>query len=190
MGRLGSGGGAYTGAVADVEAESGLTLAGTETRIAGIETDVASGVTQLGLDHVGVAKPSNQGLINSATLQNDSALVVALEASVNYRLTLLAIVVADNTTPDMKIGWTLPTGATMRWENQSAFVAAGLAPLTGGSVLVLPCDTTELVYLVTGIVYMSTTAGNLQLQWAQNVASVGVQTTMQAQSILSVEKIP
>lgn len=122
-----------------------------------------------------VRKTSNETVNNSAVLQNDDALVLAVSASSTYLLSL-RLIVNSGTTPDFKFTFTVPAGTT-----GSIQIFEGSTPSTAAAVLQGPFSLTatsatsgiaaDQIILVQGVVVVSTTAGNLQLQWAQNTAN-------------------
>lgn len=133
-----------------------------------------------------VAKTANQTINLSAALTNDTDLKFAMAASKSYRFVLWLLVTGANTNADMKIFWTFPTGATMFWGADFEHIGAGNIqprwnPPTGttfaAQVLLTEVDTFTTSTIagtfgikLSGIVRNSTTAGDFQLQWAQNTA--------------------
>lgn len=139
-----------------------------------------------------VRKTSNETVNNSAVLQNDDALVLTMEASSSYLLSL-RLIVNTGTTPDFKFTFTVPAGTT-----GSIHVFEGSTPSTAAAVLQGPFSLTatsafsgiaaDQVLLVQGVVVVSTTAGNLQLQWAQNVANAS-DTIVGSNSYMMLQKV-
>ena len=139
------------------------------------------------------AKTSDESVTSSTTLQNDNELAVAAAANCTYAVT--CFVKYDGGTlgsSDLKAAFTVPAGATFLWAvsnkdtsgnpNVGGFlttgaVAAGTAGLGTFRTLV-----------VTGTLAVSSTAGNLQLQWAQQTSS-GTATTVYANSWLLAQRI-
>ena len=180
----------YTDAEALAAAVAGKASIYTDAEaIAAVESDLGEVLTGVGEKlpvKTTVNKGANEGIINSAVMQNDDALVLSLLANTRYTFTLVCRAIADNATPDMDIGWSLPAGATMGWGDEGH----GLTSLNESSEPTLPCTAVEEVYTFTGFINVSSTAGNMQLQWAQNIATVGVQTTMQINSSLTLFRLP
>lgn len=133
-------------------------------------------------------KSSNQSVTSSTTLVDDSALYVPLLASAVYFFTcVLGYEGGTRGSSDIKVAWSLPTDASMvyaltgyttggdatagYWETESASPTG-----TNGS-------TTPISAVLNGTVTMSSTAGNMQLQWAQNTSS-STATTVLAGSVL------
>jgi hypothetical protein len=133
-------------------------------------------------------KTANETVNNSTTYQNDDHLVLTPTISKTYRGRLFVIYSATNTI-DAKIRFTYPTGATvaigaaapMSSANETdregdvlwSASAAATSPTadivlgthnSGGGSAILTCA--QVMFTLV----MSSTAGNLQLQWAQNAA--------------------
>ncbi|MEO7399038.1 MAG: hypothetical protein ABIW84_10780 [Ilumatobacteraceae bacterium] len=124
-------------------------------------------------------KTSVQTVNNSTTLVNDTQLLLALAANGVY--TVEGNLIYDTAAGKFKLGWTVPAGATL-----SGFI---LAYATGGSGssaagnlyggLTESSATgvggaglgTKLVAVFRALIIMGATAGNFQVQWAQNVLS-------------------
>lgn len=128
-----------------------------------------------------LTRATNQTLTASSTvLQNVTNITVALPTAgrFHWRCTVWA---SSPATGDIKFAYTLPAGATMRWGLQGLDIAAGTT-FTAGSTTVsgtaLPVGGlaagTVTMTVIDGEITMGGTAGNLQLQAAQNTADVGV----------------
>lgn len=137
-------------------------------------------------------KTAIQTVNNSAVLQNDNTLFLAVEASTVYHMES-RIIHNSGTTPDFKAGWTYPTGLTMHYNR----LGVGLAG--GGNVHLLfsSIETTSILddgfaadrsFMMWGEVTVSTTAGTLQFQWAQNTANAS-DTSVLAGSYLKLTKV-
>lgn len=126
-----------------------------------------------------VRKTADETVNNSDALQNDDDLLFAMTASTTYEIELL-LLISSNATADFKMAFTLPAGADMIW-----FLPATATLASEGSTAegISITGTTVEGYLIRGIVRCDTTAGNLQLQWAQNTATV-VDTIVYANSAL------
>ena len=137
-----------------------------------------------------IRKTANEIVNNSTTLQNDDTLLAALAASEVVAFEC-ALHVTSGTAPDIKFAFTVPSGATLRWGiigpditvNQTSNGESGsaLTLFTAGVTLA-----GQIILL--GTVVNSTTAGNLQLQWAQNTADAS-DTTVLANSWLKVWRV-
>ena len=120
---------------------------------------------------------------NSAVLVSDAVLVTALPTAGRFHWN--AILFYDcSTTADIKVAFTIPAGATMRWGGHGPSVAvvsnvgtgqfqsisgSGTAVAYGGSGVGVA---NAAMVILHGTVLMGGTAGNLQLQYAQNTADV------------------
>ncbi len=139
-------------------------------------------------------KGSDQPVTSSTTLVNDSALVIPVAASATYDFDLQLFYKGFTTgSGDIKIAWSLPSGATL---------------VGGGDFIANPLGVTQLFYTQAtasifsasngtanpqpirtwGTLVTSTTAGNMQLQWAQNTSS-GTATTVMTGSVLTAQRI-
>lgn len=122
---------------------------------------------------VAAYKSIDETVNNSATLQNDDELLVALEASVRYDI-FLQLSQNSGATPGFKFSFTTPTGATWGsgWYSSGSSAANEQMGVT----------TTGAVGGITGAAANSiltfrsplttTNAGTLQLQWAQNTTNL------------------
>lgn len=139
-----------------------------------------------------VRKTSDETVNNSAVLQNDDALLLAMSASSTYLLDL-RLIVNSGTTPDFKFTFTVPASTT-----GSIQIFEGSTPSTAAAVLQGPFSLTatsatsgiagDQIILVQGVVVVSSTAGNLQFQWAQNTANAS-DTKVKANSYMMLQKV-
>lgn len=134
-------------------------------------------------------KTADETVNNSATLQSDNELLLPMSlTSTKYRLRSRCLFLS-NTTPDLKIGWSGPSGFTMNWSIigfQSgtfaayAYDASGTPNIDGAGV--------NDEFFIDGTVTTSSTAGTLTLTWAQNTANAS-DTIMRAGSYIELAKI-
>lgn len=113
---------------------------------------------------------------NSVTLQNVTGLSLAVAASKVYRVQFTVIYDAGPT-PDLKVGLTFPAGCTGTWfgspsrntadVNLNLIVADISATISTGGV----ASGTVLAATFTVVLHVSTTAGTLQVQAAQDVSN-------------------
>ena len=138
-----------------------------------------------------VRKTADEIVNNSTTLQNDDALLAALAANEVVAFQC-AIHLTSGVTPDIKVAFTVPSGATLRWGmvgnadpsiNQTSVGASGTGILAQTAGVALPGH-----ILLSGTVVNGANAGNLQLQWAQNTADAS-DTTVLANSWLLVIRV-
>lgn len=119
-------------------------------------------------------KTADETVNNSSALQNDDVLAAAVVASATYTF-LLVVHHNSNATADIKFGWTVPTGTTMVWGDVIVNTAGSLtvaANLTQSSVQAIGGTAGDSFQAFRGVIIVSTTAGTVQLQWAQNTADV------------------
>ena len=138
-----------------------------------------------------IVKGANQYVTSSTTLQDDNALVAALNANWTYRFDhYLVYDGASGSAGDMQFNWQIPSGVTTfdytcDFTNPSGNWAGGTT-FTASSANIA-CNTSGVGSLKsakgTGIIVVGSTAGNLQLQWAQDTSS-STPTTVYAGSYL------
>lgn len=143
-------------------------------------------------------KATTEPVTSSTTLQNDDDLVLSVEANATYEMDLKLFHDSDATVAgDIKIGWVGPSGATMNWgvhgansaatsstsalANMQTRVIGEVAAFGGG-------DSSGTVALAFGVLVTSSTAGTLQLQWAQETSNA-VATNVRAGSLLKLRRI-
>jgi hypothetical protein len=141
-------------------------------------------------------KASTESVTASTTLQNDDELFTSVAASATYDVRVY-LLHSSGTAGDIKVGWTAPTGSVLTWGVQGAHTGSTsssqvadvnmqtrtigeTASFGGGS----STGTTAVIY---GSLTTSTTAGTLQLQWAQD-ASNATATQVRAGSALIVRR--
>lgn len=145
-----------------------------------------------------VRKTADESRAATTTLADDTHLVFAAEANAVYTMWGWVKYFADNT-PDIKMQFTVPTGCLGEW----AWIMPGQATL-GGSVNGYSVRTesndvnavrtgygtsdTQQNTPVSGIFRMSSTPGNIALQWAQNVSNATA-TTLYTDSWLMFQRI-
>lgn len=119
-------------------------------------------------------KTADETVNNTTTLQNDDHLLWTVAASGTYLLEL-HIGYNTGTTPDAKIAWTYPSGLTMKITGIVGYEATSTllsqATYTESSVIPLGGGSGDNHFSLWGLVFVSSTAGTLQLQWAQNTAN-------------------
>lgn len=149
------------------------------------------------LGNIWVRKTSNESVSNSAVLQNDDVLLFAVEANGIYDF-VFHIFCDGATTGDIKAALTFPSGATLlaecRGQPEAASIASGLVytvlTTSGGASQnfgLLGTGTTSLIR-IEGVLVVSSTAGNLQLQWAQGTSD-GTATRVLANSFIRARKV-
>lgn len=140
-----------------------------------------------------VIKGADQSLASSTTMQNDNALFAAVIANATYLfLCYLDYEGGTQGSSDLKWQWNVPAGGTLRYaeigNNLSGVVQSpSLAGSTVWSAGTSGAGSLRGV-LMAGSLIMSSTAGNIQLQWAQNTSNA-TPTIVHAQSFLALWRI-
>lgn len=128
--------------------------------------DAPTGVTTFAaLTDATIARKSADQTLDqqSTTLQNVTDLLFAVAANEVWAVELVAKVNA-HTSPDMKFGWAVPSGTTMIWGK----VSASSASAEGDTIIVIGASADRIEPPFRGIIIVSSTAGNIQCQAAQN----------------------
>lgn len=120
----------------------------------------------LGANIIRVYKSADETVNDSAVLQDDDHLLFAVGANEvwHYEVGLNAV---SGLTPDFKFKWVVPDSTTMKWST-FAITSTGTAELDETSELVVGGTSANRWILFQGTISVSSTAGNIQLQWAQN----------------------
>ncbi len=138
-----------------------------------------------------VRKLADENVVSSTTLQNDDHLAFPIAANETWSFSGWLIVTSASGTPDLRLAFTVPAGATLRWSgfgdgntgaDHEVIVTSGFVDVfqvTGGSWR----DWVQ----VRGIVVNGANAGTVQMQWAQNVSN-GSAMTIQAGSYLQASR--
>jgi hypothetical protein len=126
-----------------------------------------------------VIKTADESVTSSTTVQNDNHLVLAVTASTNYLVE--AWVACDGNSggsgPNLKVSWAGPTGATMRWgwglEDELSSDTGTWETTISTTETISSSDFggDDVLVFVKGVLQVSTTAGSLQLKWAQASSS-------------------
>jgi hypothetical protein len=143
---------------------------------------------------VKLRKTADETVNNSAALQNDNHLFFSIAANEVWALDCFLIWTDSNVSAGaLKVGWTFPSGCTGTW----TLIAkrAGDIYLHGADPVALSAtaqsdfgQTADQPALIRATVVNSTTAGTLQMQWAQASASVS-DTIVRTNSTMIAHKI-
>lgn len=155
-------------------------------------TGVAWATPAAGATIKSVRKSSDQTVTSSTTLVNDSQLLFAVEASATYIFQAWLYTYAADGTPDIKVTFTGPAGSTVLWSSsQVIFNAGGTTTLTvvspGATTADLFVDSNLRAIQLYGTILNSSTAGNLQFQWAQNTSSANGTSVKAGSSIFGIK---
>lgn len=131
---------------------------------------------------------------SSTVLQNVTGIAIALPAVASQIFRFRGVLFYDGAaTGDIKFAFTVPAGVTMRWGAIGLAAAAATNPgdgtfastPTSGTALGFGCAGagTILMATVEGELTTSATAGNLQLQAAQNTSDVTVSNVIARSSL-------
>lgn len=140
-------------------------------------------------------KTADQSVTSSTTPVSDTELFVPLVATGSYQFECFLYFEGGAAgSSDIKWKWIIPTGSTMRytwtgWNNTGSVARSGDGQVAGDtpSSASAGVGNTHGVIMI-GTVVVGTNAGNLQLQWAQNVSSA-TSTVVHAQSCLVLRRI-
>lgn len=126
-----------------------------------------------------VYKAADETVNNSATLQNDDDLLFAIGANEIWEL-LVLVWVSSNSTANFQYKVTAPSGAAGHADHISQ---DGINTKALGAGHAFTCSEDPYLAEAKYIVVNSSTAGNVQLQWAQNTKNAS-DTTLKAGSCL------
>ena len=158
---------------------------GTNVATSGSAT-IGGNLTVSGIGQTLIArKTANETVNNSSVLQNDDDIVLTLVANGVY-LFEMRLHYNSGLTPDFKFGWAFPTGLTMIFAGVAADTAGGMI-IPGGQIqTTVPAicgAAADFTAFYTGIIVVGSTAGQLQLTWAQSTAN-GSNTSLNAGTYL------
>ena len=132
-----------------------------------------------------IRKAADETIDTSSTLQNDDDFV-GVE---------LVLFIDSGSTPDFKFAFTVPSGAVLTWGigssvmmNTSETAVGSATETASGTAIALAGQAARRLVTVSGLVVNSTTAGNLQFQWAQNTSDAG-STKIEARSYMLVMRV-
>jgi hypothetical protein len=132
-------------------------------------------------------KTADESVSSSNTLQNDDVLKIALAASDAVEFSAVMFVSSTSSTPDFKMTFTVPSGASVRWLAEwfdgVAYQSSSIVTASGTTANFAVTGNTLGMVKLSGIVVNGSNAGDLQLQWAQNTSN-GTSVTVQQRSFL------
>lgn len=147
-----------------------------------------------------VEKSADQSIASSTANTNDNALLVPVAANAKYIVSGMLLYSAHSSA-DIKIGWSGPSDATFDWIIHAQTTATGGVAsngvvvdrqVIGNSAFPLGGfgaeNTTYMTAPLTGRLVTSSTAGTLQLNWAQQTSN-GTASIMRAGSWLMLNRV-
>ena len=131
-----------------------------------------------------IPKQADQTVTSSTTLVDDAYLKFYLEADENVYFRLF-LIHKGNGTADIKVAVAVPSGAGTRYgpvggikvDAADAVVVQDMA-VSGGTAIVFGASASRRVISLEGYVFNGSTAGEMKVQWAQNVSD-GVSTIVE-----------
>jgi hypothetical protein len=178
---------------ATVPVRLGIGTAGQVLKVNSGATAPEWGTPTAGATIISVRKSANQSITSSTTLTNDSQLKFAIGA--NETWVFYANLQPQSTAGGIhiKYAFTYPAGATLTWSppnvvcNADGVVRIGEG-FTGTTSVAMNVDNLIRPNFIMGSILNGGTAGDLQLQWAQNVSSATAMT-MNAGSFITGTKV-
>jgi len=139
-----------------------------------------------------VCKTADETINDSATMQDDDELVIAVGANEIWYLQLWVRVLSMEAA-DFKWQFTVPVAATIEgFDLNDVGVATGAAPLRSltlaGIQAFLVAGASEYALCISAVYVGGANAGNIQLQWAQNTADAS-DTKVLANSFITAHKL-
>jgi hypothetical protein len=145
-----------------------------------------------------VVASSDQGVTNSATFVDDTALTATLEANAIYLIEFGISFVITNATPDVKTEWGVPAGATgLKFTRGPTDTAGSWTSETDTRIrtdantfgIDIPYQGSSGAFAVTEVGSVATTSsGTLVFRFAQNTATAATTTTRQSGSYLKITR--
>lgn len=126
-----------------------------------------------------VSKQTDEYVTSSTTFQNDDELLISVAANAEYKVECNIWVQGQTGDSVLKIQWPSITGASFQWTFLClSSTATGTTSSISRQILQFGSSATTVCFSANdtwatciGYLTMGSTAGSLQLQWAQNVSS-------------------
>lgn len=142
-----------------------------------------------------VRKTADEPLTSNTTMQNDDHLVVSVAANgiYTFELMLMAQTANSDLSGDIKVAFTFPTGGTLHFtgtgpnnadlsstnsSNSNGEWVARNNAVSGTTFIPYGMSGVPIGILLKGILINGSTAGSLQLQWAQNASNANALTVL------------
>lgn len=132
-------------------------------------------------------KLADETVNNSSTFQNDDNLLAAVASNALYYFRH-QWVYNTGAVPDLKSQYTGPSGFSMIYWTQASISTHAATGLNQTSSVVYDGDGQDVLVTTVGRIQISSTAGTLNWQWAQNTADAS-NTIVRAGSILELRRI-
>jgi len=134
-----------------------------------------------------VYKSADETVNNSSVLQDDDHLIIPVVANGIYQFKMTLIMNAAAVDSDFKYHFTVPAGTVMTFYDKLAAVLAAGTPVAAYDQTSTP-DVGSLIgtilFTIEGIIVVSGTAGNVNLQWAQNTAKANNTKLLKGSNVL------
>ncbi|MEZ4782701.1 MAG: hypothetical protein R3F28_01365 [Candidatus Kapaibacterium sp.] len=142
-------------------------------------------------------KTADESITNVGTLQNDDHLALPLAASTTYVIEGFLYAYSNVNNAELIIGFDVPASSTMKmtyvaYDGANNIKGGGFLSTDGGAsgaIDVTSGTATDIAVWFRGIVITSTTADDIQLQWAQSAAGTGRTTTIEANSFMQATRV-
>lgn len=134
-----------------------------------------------------VRKTGDETVNNSNTLQNDDHLFLPVETGEHWRFEIYCLASCVTATPKVQVKIVVPGSSTLRWWSSSNDQAGAQTARDATSTATFSTLAGVTAFQVRGWV-VADSAGNLQLQWAQSVATAE-NTTVLTDSIAQVRRL-
>jgi hypothetical protein len=149
-------------------------------RITGTIERMAAGVTAW--------KTSQTSVTSSTTLAPDPDLSVPVVASATYLFELVLMNCSGGAAGALKLNFAVPSGAAGDYLDLGNNTSGTDSIIDAGALTTVTPNNCNAGVLVKGLIVVSTTAGNLTLQWAQNSSNatatvVGVNSYLTARQV-------
>jgi hypothetical protein len=131
-------------------------------------------------------KGSDETVSNTASLQNDDTLLFAVGANEEW-LVDLHIIFNSAVTPDFKCAWSLPSGTVADGHMEAASVGGSEAHqrVIDSAANTVTGHSADEYFHLWSIIRVSSTAGNVVFQWAQNTATVANTTVVTGSNLIA-----
>lgn len=145
-----------------------------------------------------VIKAADESISNTTTAQNDDHLFLPVAANTDYWVELFLRYDADSTA-DFRLGWSVPSGATMEWtSNGLSNAATGTADqlwrrrrdATMEEALGGVGSGTDVIALPEGLLRVGSNAGQIRVKWAQINSSATASRVFQRSMLMISRMVP